>query len=126
METFDPPTSLTEHRGWNPDDLAGRRPQDRPPSYPATVWGPPGHHHPRGTHAFVLGLLSVTVFTPIGPFAWAMARRALQEVDAAPVRVINRGQLAAAQVMGVIATVLLAFVALTMVAVVLGVLLLDL
>lgn len=126
MQTFDPPTSLTEHRGWNPDDLAGRRPQDRPPSDPATVWGPPGYHHPKGTHAFVLGLLSVTVFTPLGPFAWAMAQRALREVDAAPVTVINRGQLVAGQMMGVIATVLMAFVALTIVAAVVGVLLFGL
>lgn len=96
----------------------------RPPPLECGPWGPPGYQHPRGTPSLVLGLLSVTVFTPLGPFAWAMSRRALREVDAAPVVVVNRGQLVAAQAMGVVASALLAVMTVTVVAAVLGVLLL--
>ncbi|WP_161937818.1 DUF4190 domain-containing protein [Serinicoccus chungangensis] len=96
----------------------------RPPPLEYGPWGPPGYQHPRGTPSLVLGLLSVTVFTPLGPFAWAMSRRALREVDAAPVVVVNRGQLVAAQAMGVVASALLAVMTVIVVAAVLGVLLL--
>ncbi|WP_298752263.1 hypothetical protein [uncultured Serinicoccus sp.] len=114
-----------------PEDRRAGAPPDPgspwgPPPPRGDPWGPPGYQHPRGTSALVLGLLSVTVLTPLGPFAWAMSRRALREVDAAPVVVTNRGQLVAAQAMGVVATALLAVMVVTVVAAVLGVLLLGL
>ena len=96
------------------------------PAPPGHPWGPPGYQHPRGTTSLVLGLLAGTVCTPIGPFAWAMSRRALREVDAAPVVVTNRGQLVAGQALGVVATALLLLVVVTVVAAVVGVLVLGL
>lgn len=41
----------------------------------------------------VLGVLSLTGFAVLGPVAWAMGRRALQEADAAPYPTANRSTL---------------------------------
>lgn len=49
--------------------------------------------HPRGTTIMVLGVLSITGMAVLGPFVWSMARRALQEADAAPHPTSNRSAL---------------------------------
>ncbi|WP_151525622.1 DUF4190 domain-containing protein [Serinicoccus kebangsaanensis] len=75
-----------------------------------------GHHHPRGTLALVLGVLSIAGVTVIGPVAWVVAHRALAQVDASPHVVTNRGQLVAAQALGMISTGLLALGVVTLLA----------
>lgn len=59
-------------------------------------WRPPPPQaldHPQATAVLVLGVLSITGFTFLGPFAWAMGRRALAEADAAPHPTANRSVL---------------------------------
>lgn len=69
-------------------------------------WGlPASYNHPRGTTVLVLGILSVVMVPVLGPFAWAMGRRALREADAAPHPTANRSTLQAGMVLGILGTV---------------------
>lgn len=69
--------------------------------------------HPRATTALVLGLVAivggVTCGLPlvVGPFAWAIGRRTVKDVDREPQRYGGRGMAMAGYVLGVISTVLL-------------------
>lgn len=84
-------------------------PGTHPGPEPAHPWAAPaGHAHPRGTTVLVLGILSVSVLTVLGPFAWVMARHALQEADAAPHPTTNRSSLMAGKVLGIVGTCLTA------------------
>jgi len=90
-----------------------------PPGYPAYGYGYPGYpmypvvDHPKATTAMVLGLVGIigglTCYLPLalGPFAWAIGRRAVREIDAEPYRFGARGQAMAGYVLGIICTVLL-------------------
>ena len=96
-------------------------PQHYPPGYPQPAppgWypGPSGWQlpdHPSATKALVLGIISLVggfaCYLPllVGPWAWAVGRRAVQEIDAQPGRYGGRGQALAGYVLGVVATVLL-------------------
>lgn len=89
---------------WQP--TGGREP-DNPWAAPAPPppWGPPAaYQHPQGSTVLVLGILSVVLLPVLGPFAWAMGRSALREVDSAPAPVANRSSLAAGMVLGIIGT----------------------
>ncbi len=76
-----------------------------PSPYPSPY--PPAPDHPRATTALVLGILSLVLCGLIGPFAWAIGRSTLAEIDASGGRWGGRGQAQAGYVLGVIATVLL-------------------
>lgn len=65
----------------------------------------------------VLGILSLVACGLLGPVAWVMGSRALQEIDLDPTRYRNRGNVVAGRVLGIISSALLivyviAFVAL--------------
>ena len=99
-----------------------------PPPPPQEGWQPPGPgqpgqagwvpapgppDHPDATRALVLGLVALVgglaCLLPlvVGPFAWAVGRRALRDIDAQPGRWGGRNQATAGYVTGVVATVLL-------------------
>ena len=92
-----------------------------PPPPPQQMYGAPpygyvapGPAHPQATTALVLGIVglaSVAVVCGLGlvvsPFAWAMGRKAVREIDASGGAYSGRGAANAGFVMGVIGTVLL-------------------
>lgn len=93
------------------------------PPPPQEPWGqpgpppPPGYHggyggyapeHPKGTTVLVLGILSLVVCGVLGPFAWAMGNRTLEEIDAAGGVAPNRGQVVAGRILGIVASAMLA------------------
>ena len=106
-------------------------PASPPPPPPQAGWQPPGPgqpgqpgpagwvpapgppDHPDATRALVLGLVALVgglaCLLPlvVGPFAWAVGRRALRDIDAQPGRWGGRNQATAGYVTGVVATVLL-------------------
>jgi hypothetical protein len=84
--------------------------------YPPHGYGQPPYRpadHPRATTALVLGLVAVvggvTCGLPlvVGPWAWAIGRGAVRDIDREPHRYGGRGMAMAGYVLGVIATVLL-------------------
>ncbi|HET6653637.1 MAG TPA: hypothetical protein VFH10_13415 [Nocardioides sp.] len=120
----------------HPDQGAGTTPQPPapgPPGQPPGYWQqqaagqqpPPGYgyapqypvyrlaDHPKATTALVLGLVGIlgglTCYLPLllGPWAWAIGRRAVKEIDADPQRFGGRSQAMTGYVLGVVCTVLL-------------------
>ena len=75
------------------------------PQYGA--YGPP-RDHPQATTILVLGILSLVVCQLIGPVAWVMGKRALDEIDRSGGAVGGRGQIQAGYICGIIASVLIA------------------
>ncbi|MGI9602061.1 MAG: DUF4190 domain-containing protein [Acidimicrobiales bacterium] len=71
--------------------------------------------HPKGTTVLILGICSLVVCGILGPVAWAMGNTALAEIDAAPGRYSNRGNVVAGRICGMVAT---AFMALAVVGVI--------
>lgn len=82
-----------------------------PPPYAA--YAAPGPDHPRSTLAMVLGIVGLIGGFACGlpllvsPFAWALGRGAVKDIDASQGRVGGHGQAMAGMVMGIIGTVLL-------------------
>ena len=76
-----------------------------------TGWGMSAQRaseHPEGTTILVLGILSLVVCGPLGPFAWAKGNRALKEMDSQPHTIwTNRGQVRAGQICGIVSSCLL-------------------
>lgn len=80
---------------------------------------PPGYgtglpEHPSATTAMVLGIVGLVGIAFCGgltlvlsPFAWAIGRRAVREIDAAPGRYSGREKANAGRLMGLIGTILL-------------------
>lgn len=70
--------------------------------------------HPQASTVLVLGILSLVlglacgVGAIMGPIAWVMGNKVIQEIDANPTAYTNRGNAQAGRVCGIIATVLLA------------------
>ncbi|MCL2785208.1 MAG: hypothetical protein FWD55_07210 [Propionibacteriaceae bacterium] len=67
-----------------------------------TVWL---GEHPGANTIFVLGLLSLIVFSPLGPFAWYKGNKAKKECEAG--WYILSGNLQAGRIMGMIASIVL-------------------
>lgn len=99
-----------------------------PPPQPPGGYGypPPGTYpvqgpvqyapdHPRSTTVLVLGILGVVVCQVLGPFAWVMGKRAMNEIDASYGRLGGRSAVQAGYVLGIIGTVLLAVTVLILV-----------
>jgi hypothetical protein len=95
----------------------GRQPgQPYPPAYPPQY--PPGYpaqapiqyapDHPKATTSLVIGILGVVLCQILGPFAWAMGKKTLDEIDASQGRLGGRGAAQAGYVLGIVGTVLLA------------------
>ena len=137
----EPPEQQPGQPGQQPDPTqpmgyweqhAQHPPQQPPPppgyGYPPQGYGQPPYRaadHPRATTALVLGLVAIvgglTCGLPlvVGPFAWAVGRGAVKEIDREPQRFGGRGMAMAGYVLGVIATVLLVLGILAFVAVLL-------
>ena len=64
--------------------------------------------HPRSTTALVLGILSLVLCGLLGPFAWVIGKRTVDEIDSSGGQYGGRGTAQAGYVMGVIGTILLA------------------
>ncbi|MFI9506820.1 DUF4190 domain-containing protein [Nocardia sp. NPDC052566] len=76
----------------------------QPYGYPA--YGPPPDH-PQATTVLILGILSLVVCGVLGPFAWVMGKRALDEIDASGGAVGGRGNVQAGYICGIIGSVML-------------------
>jgi Domain of unknown function (DUF4190) len=77
------------------------------PEQPGGYHAPPPQDHPRATTALVLGILSLVCLQILGPFAWNIGKKAMNEIDASGGRMGGRGQAQAGYVLGIISTVLL-------------------
>jgi hypothetical protein len=64
--------------------------------------------HPKATTSLVLGILSVVVCGVLGPFAWSIGKRTVNEIDASGGRLGGRGSAQAGYVLGIVGTVFLA------------------
>ncbi len=118
---FQPPGQepYSAQPGYPPPGQAG--PHQYPPAPggvpgqpPYGAYSPPVPDHPQSTLALILGLVGlVGAFVACGltlvvsPFAWAVGRRAVKEIDASQGRLGGRGNARAGMIMGVIGTVLL-------------------
>jgi hypothetical protein len=78
-----------------------------PPPAPQYSQGSGPVEHPKGMLILILGILSLVCLSILGPFAWVMGNRALQEIDANPGGYSNRGTVQAGRICGIIGTVLL-------------------
>ena len=76
-----------------------------PMGYPAPM--PYAPDHPRATTSLVLGILGVVLCQVVAPFAWAMGKRTLDEIDASRGMVGGRGAAQAGYILGIVGTVLL-------------------
>ncbi|WP_330233484.1 DUF4190 domain-containing protein [Nocardia sp. NBC_00508] len=82
-------------------------PQQPPYGYPAYgAYGPPPDH-PQAATILILGILSLVLCQIMGPFAWVMGKRALNEIDASGGAIGGRGNVNAGYICGIIATALL-------------------
>ncbi|MEU1995834.1 DUF4190 domain-containing protein [Nocardia gamkensis] len=81
-------------------------PPQQPYGYPAYgAYGP--QDHPRATTILILGILSLVLCQFIGPVAWVMGKRALNEIDASGGTIGGRGNVNAGYICGIIATALM-------------------
>lgn len=74
-----------------------------PRAYPSTY----APEHPRATMVLVLGILGVVICQVLGPFAWVMGKRTLDEIDASQGRLGGRGLAQAGYILGIVGTILL-------------------
>jgi hypothetical protein len=63
--------------------------------------------HPQAATAMILGILGLALCQVIAPFAWAMGKKTVAEIDASQGQLGGRGQAQAGYVCGIIGTVLL-------------------
>lgn len=105
-----PPGPAGPPPGYWEQQAAGRQP---PPGYAPQYPVYRLADHPKATTALVLGLVGIlgglTCYLPLllGPWAWAIGRRAVKEIDADPQRFGGRGQAMTGYVLGIVCTVLL-------------------
>jgi hypothetical protein len=78
-------------------------------------YAPGQPEHPSATTAMVLGIVGLVgiafcggITLVLSPFAWAIGRRAVREIDAEPGRYSGREKANAGKIMGLIGTILLA------------------
>ena len=123
------PTSPYPQPGqpWDQQQPYGQPPQGHPGGYGQQPYAQPGYgygyghagpltpQHPSATTALVLGIVGLAgivfcagITLVLSPFAWAIGRKAVREIDAEPGRYAGRDQAKGGQIMGIIGTVLLA------------------
>ena len=61
----------------------------------------------QATTILVLGILSIVVCGPLGPFAWSMGNKELEAIDAGRRSPQNRGTANAGRILGIVGTVFL-------------------
>ena len=69
-------------------------------------YGPPVEH-PEGTTVLVLGILGLVLCGILGIPAWVKGNRVLREIDESGQYVVNRGNVAAGRICGIVGTALL-------------------
>ena len=98
--------------GQHQDPYAGQPQQPGQPGYGYGYGPPPVQYapdHPRATTSLILGILGIVLCQVLGPFAWWIGKRTVDEIDASQGRLGGRGSAQAGYIMGIIGTVLLAF-----------------
>jgi hypothetical protein len=93
----------------------GQQPYGQQP-YGQQPYGQPGYgyqqqpqqDHPRATMSMILGILGLVICGVLAPFAWAMGRKTMNEIDASGGQLGGRGMAQAGFIMGIIGTVILA------------------
>lgn len=117
----DPHSSPSEQSGqgdaWSGEQQQGYwQQQNQPPAYgqvpPPGAYPPQGQvqyapDHPKATTCLVLGILALVLCQVLGPFAWSMSKKTLNDIDASQGRVGGRGAAQAGYVLGIVSTVLL-------------------
>lgn len=79
-------------------------PQQPPYGYPAYgAYGPPPEH-PQATLIMILGILGLVFCQVLGPVAWVMGRRALNEIDASGGALGGRSNVMVGYVCGILAS----------------------
>jgi hypothetical protein len=64
--------------------------------------------HPQGTTVLILGVLGIVACQILGPIAWSMGNKALEEIDRDPLRYSNRSNVNLGRILGIVGTVFLA------------------
>lgn len=69
-----------------------------------------GHQveHPQGTTVLILGVLGIVACQILGPIAWSMGNKALEEIDRDPLRYSNRSNVNLGRILGMVGTAFLA------------------
>ena len=75
------------------------------PQFPADSGAYP--ESSQATTILVLGILSIVICGPLGPFAWSMGNKELEAIDAGRRAPQNRGTAKAGRILGIIGTVFL-------------------
>jgi hypothetical protein len=121
-----PPPSNPYPQPGSYDQYAAPNPYGTQP-YGAYPQGPGAGpvEHPSATTAMVLGIIGLVglafcggITLVLSPFAWAIGRRAVREIDASPGRYSGRDKAYAGKIMGLIGTILLALGVLAIAAVI--------
>ncbi len=103
-------------QGYGPQGYQGPGYGQPPAGPPGYAYGAPvaGQQHPSATTAMVLGIIGLAgimfcggITLVLSPFAWAIGRKAVREIDATPGQYAGRDQARGGQIMGIIGTVLL-------------------
>jgi uncharacterized Tic20 family protein len=84
-------------------DVPHEQPTGSPPGGPV----PYAPEHPRATTALALGILGLALCQVLGPVAWWVGKRTVDEIDASGGRYGGRGAAQVGYVLGIVATVLL-------------------
>jgi len=98
---------MSTYQPYVPTDTPGYYPQPEPPNYPVMPYPQPAGRpeHPQSTTVLVLGILGIVIAGILGPIAWYMGNKAMQECATGMYTASD--QLKAGRVLGIISTVLL-------------------
>lgn len=102
--SYPPPYDPNQNPGYQPSDQPPYYPQQQP--YYPQPYGPV-QDHPQATLVLILGILSIVICSLIGPFAWAIGKRAVREIDASGGTLGGRTQAQVGYIMGMIVTILM-------------------
>lgn len=87
--------------------IAGPPASGPSPAYPFAPLPP---DHPQALTVLVLGILGVSMVPFTAPVAWYLGNQALREIDAQPGRYGRRDWVNVGRILGIVGTLLLAFV----------------
>lgn len=100
----------------NPYDNNPYAQQQSPYVQASPYGGPMAQPHPQGTLILVFGILSLVGISILGPFAWYMGNKAMQEIDANPAAYSDRSNVNVGRILGIIGSILLGLAVLAIVA----------
>ncbi|WP_406234252.1 DUF4190 domain-containing protein [Nocardia sp. NBC_01009] len=83
-------------------------PPPPPPQYGYSPYGyGPPQEHPQATLILILGILGLAFCQVLGPFAWVMGKKALNEIDASGGAMGGRSNVMVGYVCGIIGSVMI-------------------